>query len=170
SELWAPLAFDEKTARERGSHFLTVIGRLGDGRSVAGAQAQFATVAERLQREYPDTNHQRGVEVYTLGGGMMDVGLPPILALWQAAGLFVLLIACANIANLLLARGAERGREIAIRLALGSSRARIVRESLLESVLLAVAAMPLAQIGRASCRDGVGLRESAGGRGREVSG
>jgi len=144
SELWAPLAFDEKTARERGSHFLTVIGRLGDGRSVADAQAQFATVAQRLQREYPDTNRQRGVEVYTLGGGMMDVGLPPILALWQAAGLFVLLIACANIANLLLARGAERGREIAIRLALGSSRARIVGESLLESVLLALAAMPLA--------------------------
>src|SRR4029077_13598190 len=108
------------------------------------AQAQFATVAERLQREYPDTNRQRGVEVYTLGGGMMDIALPPILALWQAAGLFVLLIACANIANLLLARGAERGPEIAIRLALGSSRGRVVRGSLLESAMLVAASTPLA--------------------------
>jgi putative ABC transport system permease protein len=144
AELWGPLAFDEKTALVRGSRYLTVIGRLVDGHDVSEARAQFKAVAERLQREYPDTNRQVGVEVYTLTNGMMDIGLPPILSLWQAAGLFVLLIACANIANLLLARGAERGREIAVRLALGSSRGRIVRESLIESALLAILALPLA--------------------------
>jgi putative ABC transport system permease protein len=146
SEMWAPLSFDEKAARQRSTHDLTVIARLAAGRSLSDAQAQMAVIAQRLAREHPDTNRQLGVRMYTLSGGMTDVGLPPILALWQAAGLFVLLIACANIANLLLARGAERGREIAIRLALGSSRARIVRDSFLESGLLALAAMPLALV------------------------
>jgi putative ABC transport system permease protein len=146
AEMWAPLLFDEKTARQRGSHDLTVIGRLAAGRSLSDAQAQMAVVAQRLAQEHPDTNRQSGVRVYTLSDGMSDVGLPPILSLWQAAGLFVLLIACSNIANLLLARGAERGREIAIRLALGSSRTRIVRGSFLESGLLALAAIPLALV------------------------
>jgi putative ABC transport system permease protein len=144
SEMWAPLSFDEETARRRNSHYLTVVGRLAEGRSVADAQAQMTVIAQRLAREHPDTNRLLGARVYTLSRGMSDVGLPPILSLWQAAGLFVLLIACANIANLLLARGAERGREIAIRLALGSSRARIVRNAFLESALLALAAVPLA--------------------------
>ena len=144
AEMWAPLSFDGETARQRNSHYLTVIGRLADGRSVSDAQAQMAAIAQRLAREHPDTNRQLGARVYTLSAGMVDVGTPPILSLWQAAGLFVLLIACANIANLLLARGAERGREIAIRLALGSSRARIVRNAFLESGLLALAAVPVA--------------------------
>jgi putative ABC transport system permease protein len=146
SEMWAPLSFDEKAARQRSSHELTVIGRLSAGRSLSEAQAQMAVIAQRLAREHPDTNRQLGVRIYTLSGGMSDVGLPPILSLWQAAGLFVLLIACSNIANLLLARAAERGREIGIRLALGSSRARIVRDSFLESGLLALAAIPLALV------------------------
>jgi len=144
SEMWAPLAFDERTSKSRSSRYLTAIGRLADGRSVADAQAQLTIISERLAREYPETNRQRAAKVYTLSGGMIDIGLPPILSLWQAAGLFVLLIACANIANLLLARGAEREREVAIRLALGSNRGRIVRESLLESGLLALAAVPFA--------------------------
>ena len=124
--------------RSRSDRYLTVIGRLRDGRSFEDAQAQMAVdrgaARARLSRR---TTSDRGVRVYTLSRGMSDVGTRRVLALWQAAALFVLLIACANIANLLLARGAERGREIAVRLALGSSRGRIVRESLLESVLLA---------------------------------
>ena len=144
AEMWAPLSFDENTAKSRTSRSLTVIGRLAAGRRLSDAQAQMSLIADRLEREHPDTNRHRGSRVYTLSGGMADVGLPPLMSLWQAAGLFVLLIACANIANLLLARGAERGREVAIRLALGSSRGRIVRESLLESGLLGLAAAPLA--------------------------
>ena len=144
AELWAPLAFDEKAARNRTMHYLTVIGRLAAGRSLADAQAQMNAIAQRIAHDHADTNAQLGVRVYTLSGGMADVGLPQVLALWQAAGLFVLLIACANIANLLLARAAEREREVAIRLALGSSRGRIVRESFLESAILVTVAVPLA--------------------------
>jgi len=141
SELWAPLTFDEAASRDRTAHALTVYGRLAPGRSLAEAQAQMRAIAQRLASEHADTNAQLGAEVYTVSRGMSDVGVPQILALWQAAGLFVLLIGCANIANLLLARAAEREREIAIRLALGSSRGRIVRESLVESALLVAAAI-----------------------------
>src|SRR5439155_4877008 len=136
AEVWAPLAFDEAMARNRTSHRLTVMGRLAPGRTLGDAQAQMATIAQRLAREHKDTNEQLGARVLTLSRGMADVGVPQVLGLWQAAGLFVLLIACANIANLLLARAAEREREMAIRLALGSSRGRIIRESLIESLLL----------------------------------
>jgi putative ABC transport system permease protein len=144
AEIWAPLAFDPKTAPTRTGTSLTVVGRLAPGRTVADAQAEMAVIAARLQRDFPRENRDRGVTVYTVAAGMRDVGLDAILSLWQAAALFVLLIACANIANLLLARGAERAREMAVRLALGSSRGRIIRESMLESVLLAMTAVPLA--------------------------
>src|SRR5262249_3382480 len=131
AELWSPLSFDDKMTRDRTSHFLTVYGRLASGRTLEDARAQMNTIAHRLAPGHKEANEQLGAEVLTLSAGMADVGVPRVLGLWQAAGLFVLLIACANIANLLLARAAEREREIAIRLALGSSRGRIVRESLL---------------------------------------
>src|SRR5262249_46882484 len=136
AEVWAPLTFDEKTSRDRTAHYLTVFGHLADGRTLEQARAQMTAGAQRLSSGHAGTNGQLGAEVLTLSGGMADLGVPAVLGLWQAAGLFVLLIACANIANLLLARAAEREREIAIRLALGSSRGRIIRESLLESVML----------------------------------
>ena len=101
-----------------------------------------AVLADRLAREYPDANRDHGVRVYTLTRGMLDEGTGPLLSLWQASAFVVLLIACANIANLMLARAAERRRETAVRLALGAGRGRVIRELLTESTLLALIAVP----------------------------
>ena len=144
AEIWMPLSFDPKTAPRRDSRNLTVIGRLQPGRTLEEAQSQLSVMATRLAREYPDANRDHGVRVYTLTQGMLDVGLGPILSLWQASAVIVLLIACANIANLLLARAAERRREIAVRLALGAARSRIIRELLVESLLFALTSVPAA--------------------------
>jgi putative ABC transport system permease protein len=146
ADMWAPLSFDAKASAVRVRRYLTVIGRLAPNRTLEDAQAQLAVVAERLAREHPDTNRDRGARVYTLSQGMLDIGLGPILSLWQASAVFVLLIACANIANLLIARASERRREIAVRLALGASRGRVVRELLAESGLLAAVAIPLSLV------------------------
>jgi putative ABC transport system permease protein len=143
AEVWAPLAFDANAAAQRTNRYLTVIGRLAPDASLAEARSQMTVIAERLQQQYPATNRDRGVRVYTFSDGMLDPGITPILALWQSAALFVLIIGCTNVMNLLLARGAERQRDIAVRLAMGANRRRVVRELLIESVMLALAAIPL---------------------------
>jgi putative ABC transport system permease protein len=142
AQIWAPIAFDPKQAPRRGSRSLTVIARLKDGRTLEDAQAEMAVIADRLAREYPDANRDHGVRVYTLTRGLLDEGTGAILSLWQASALVVLLIACANIANLMLARGAERRRDIAVRVALGAGRGRVIRELLTESLILALMAVP----------------------------
>jgi putative ABC transport system permease protein len=144
AQVWAPLAFNAETAANRRSQYLTVIGRLLPGRTIQDAKAEMTIIGERLNLQYPDTNRGREARVFTLGDGMMDLGVGPILSMWQASACFVLLIACANVANLMLARGAERHREIAVRLAMGASRGRIIREFLIESGLLSLAAVPAA--------------------------
>ena len=144
AQLWAPLAFTAESASDRRGRNLTVVGRLAPGRTIEEARAQMAVINERLETQHPDTNRGFNLRVHTLAQGMLDVGLGPILSLWQASAFFVLLIAGANVAGLLLARGAERQREMAVRLAIGASRTRVVRGLLLEITIVAVASLPLA--------------------------
>jgi predicted permease len=150
-EVWAPLALaEERWANRRDNHY-GAIGRLADGQSVESARAELTTIIDTQRGEYPDTNHNRYAKVMTFTEGMADPGAGPFLAVWQAAALLLLLIACANIANLLLARGAERSQEYAVRLAMGANRTRLFTQTLIEglvlSLLAVIIAMPLTVIG-----------------------
>jgi putative ABC transport system permease protein len=137
SQLWRPLAF-EPSNMTRNFHWLTSFARLKPGVSLKQAQANMTAIGARIERDFPDSNKGWGVIVEryadTLVGSDMRTGL---LVLLTATGL-VLLIGCTNLANLALARGISREREVAIRAALGAGRTRLVRQFLTENLLLAL--------------------------------
>jgi putative ABC transport system permease protein len=137
TEIWTPLALRADASRRR-LRFLRVIGRLAPGVPLARAQTEMDGIARALEREHPEENEGHGIQLIPLREQMVgDLRRPLVLAL-GAAGL-ILLIACANVSSLLLARATGRAREAAVRAALGAGPARLARPALLESLLLALA-------------------------------
>ncbi len=138
-DVWTPLVPTSEYAR-RDNRVLTLFGKVADGESPSSAQAELSTIAWRLAREYPRTNRGTGVAIRRFNQfALRDKIHSMFLAMLGAVG-FVLLIACANAANLMLGRAVGRAREISIRAALGAGRWRVVRQLLIESVMLASAA------------------------------
>jgi putative ABC transport system permease protein len=137
AEVYAPLAMTPELARSRGSHSYYVIGRLKAGVSLQSAQADTDTITARLEKQYPDTNTGLGATVYPIVADTVRLYGTALWVMMGAVG-FVLLIACANVANLMLARASGRQKEIALRAALGASRWRIIRQLLTESLIVAL--------------------------------
>jgi len=137
AQVWTPLNLNDAQKGDRENHSLTVFGRLADGVSIPQAQANLQAIAARLRQQYPNTNTGHEVSVKNTVEDLMYGSRQFILVLMGAAA-FVLLLCCANVANLQLARAFARQKEIALRTALGATRWHIGRQLLVESVLLAL--------------------------------
>ena len=138
AQAWAPMAWTDKEKAVRGEHHSAVVGRFKDGASLMQAQAEMDAISTRLADQYPEDDKGWGAVVVPLHDDLVGDVRPALLVLLGAVG-FVLLIACANVANLLLAKTLARQKEAAIRAVLGASGARIVRQILAETVLLSLA-------------------------------
>jgi putative ABC transport system permease protein len=137
SQVWTALNLSDAERADRNNHDLTVIGRLRDGSSISQAQADLETIAANLSAQFPNTNAGHGVRVVDMVQDLAGGSRQFVLMLMGAA-IFVLLLACSNVANLQLARASGRQKEIALRSALGASRWNVARQLLAESVLVAL--------------------------------
>lgn len=150
AQLWTPLTIPPQLLADRNAHMLGVIGRLAPGRTADAARREMATISTRLAAAYPDSNKDWTVTMVPLLDQIVGKLRPALMAL-MAAVVFVLLIACANVANLTLARGYARAREVAVRGALGAGRRRIAAQMLTENVVIALfggaAGVALASLG-----------------------
>jgi predicted permease len=138
AQIWTPLGLTAEEAAVRGEHHFMAIGRLKPGFTVAQAQAEMNTISQRLESTYPADDKGWGAQVITVRDDLVGDVRPALLMMLGAVG-FVLLIACANVANLLFGRAFSRRKEIAIRSALGASRTNVTQLLLLESVMVAIA-------------------------------
>ena len=138
AELWTPLDLSSAATMDRANHYLLVLGRLKKTTSVAQAQADLQAIAGRLGQQYPNTNGGHEVRVARLAEDAVS-GTRQFVLVLMGAAVFVLLLACVNVANLQLARVSSRQKEMAVRLGLGASRWQLIRQLLIESVLLALA-------------------------------
>ncbi|MGE5732594.1 MAG: ADOP family duplicated permease [Gemmatimonas sp.] len=150
AQIWTPLDRGTALRQRRGSHWLKVVARLRDGVTLSAASSDMSVIMRDLAREYPESNAGRDSQIVPLRDELVGSVRPLLLVLYGAVAV-VLLVACANVANLLLMRGTDRQREIAVRVALGAGRGRLVRQLLTESMLLSIAGatlgLVLAQVG-----------------------
>jgi predicted permease len=144
ADVWVPLLLD-KRLNDRGGRSLRIFARLRDGVPLEQAQADIDVICRRLEAEYPATNAGMTAQVVPLQEKVVSNIRPTLLVLLGTVG-FVLLIACSNVANLMLVRANGRMKETAVRLALGSSRWRVIRQSLVESLLLSLAGAAMATV------------------------
>jgi putative ABC transport system permease protein len=137
AQIWTPLARDSGEMKSRVSMYCRAVGRIKQGETLESAQAEMNVIAARLATSHPKENQGRMVQLTDWRESLSRDSRKALLVLMGAVG-FVLLIGCANLANLMLARAATRSREMAIRLALGATRAKVLRQLLTESLLLSL--------------------------------